>query len=62
MAACLTVEEVLEEVLRDSEDDRSGSDKEEEEDYEKEKLLDMLNEFRVRDFFDESFFKNQLEN
>ncbi|XP_031560725.1 uncharacterized protein LOC116296782 [Actinia tenebrosa] len=61
MAACLTVEEVLEEVWRDSGDDndvdRLEDDLGEEEDVEKSKLLKWVENFDGGNVFDGEFFR-----
>ena len=60
MAASLNVEEVLEEVFRDSgdefDDDRLEDDLRDEEDVEKEKLLEWVEKFDGGKGFDGEFF------
>ena len=59
MAARLNVEEVLEEVMLDSDDDRSRDDVEEGEDTDREKLVELLESFSVGGVFDKSFFTRE---
>jgi len=59
MAASLTVQEVLGEVWRESDDERSDDEVIEEVDREKETLVKWIEEFEGGDGFDDEFFRGK---